>query len=104
MANQISVLSGRKVIVLGGSSGLGLATAKAAAAEGATVVIVSGNQQRIDQALAELPKDSEGYAPDLSKEKNIAAFFEKADPFDHLVFTAGRDIGLPATREAERDK
>lgn len=104
MANQISALSGRKVIILGGSSGLGLATAKAAAAEGAKVVIVSGNQQRIDQALAVLPKGNEGYAADLSKEKNIAAFFEKAGPFDHLVFTAGENISLPAIREAEIDK
>jgi len=35
MANQISSLKDRKIILLGGSSGLGLATAKAAAAEGA---------------------------------------------------------------------
>src|SRR5258708_2590256 len=104
MANQIGSLSGRKVIILGGSSGLGLATAKAAAAEGAKVMIVSGNRQRIDQALTELPKDSEGYAADLSKEKNIAAFFEKTGNFDHLVFTAGENISLPAICDAEIDK
>src|SRR5258708_40327453 len=104
MANQIGSLSGRKVIILAGSSGLGLATAKAAAAEGAKVMVVSGNRQRIGQALTELPKESEGYAADLSKEKNIAAFFEKTGNFDHLVFTAGENISLPALCDGEIDK
>jgi NAD(P)-dependent dehydrogenase (short-subunit alcohol dehydrogenase family) len=104
MANQISSLSGRKVIILGGSSGLGLATAKAAAAEGAKVVIVSGNRQRIDQALQELPEDSEGYAVDLSKENNIREFFEKAGSFDHLVYTAAENLSLSNISETEIDK
>ncbi|HWK06992.1 MAG TPA: SDR family oxidoreductase [Puia sp.] len=101
MANQISTLSGKKIIILGGSSGLGLATAKAAAAEGAKVIIVSGNQQRIDQAL---PEGSEGYAADLSKEKNIAAFFETMGGFDHLVYTAAENLSLSAIHEMELDK
>jgi NAD(P)-dependent dehydrogenase (short-subunit alcohol dehydrogenase family) len=87
-------LAGKRVILLGASTGLGLATAKAAAAEGAKVVIVSSNQQRIDKALEELPEGSEGYAVDLSKEENIKAFFEKAGRFDHLVYTAGENLSL----------
>ena len=72
-------LSGRKVIVLGGSSGLGLATAKAAAAEGANVTIVSGNRQRIDQALTQLQGHghAEGYAIDLGLEENIKSFLDR---------------------------
>ena len=80
MDNQSKTLSGKKVIILGGSSGLGLATAKAAAAEGASLIIVSGNQQRIDQALTTLPKGSEGVAVDLRKEKNIASFLKAPEP------------------------
>jgi NAD(P)-dependent dehydrogenase (short-subunit alcohol dehydrogenase family) len=41
MDNQTKPLAGKRVIVLGGSAGLGLATAKLAAAEGANIVIVS---------------------------------------------------------------
>lgn len=89
-----TALTGKRVIVLGGSSGLGLATAIAAAAEGAKVVIVSGNQQRINEALTRLPAGSEGYAVDLSHEQNIQSFFEKAGNFDHLVYTAGENIVL----------
>jgi len=104
MANQISTLTGRKVIILGGSSGLGLATAKAAAAEGARVTIVSGNRPRIDAALQELPKGSEGQAVDLSKEDNIAAFFSTIGNFDHLVYTAAENLSLSAIGETELDK
>jgi NAD(P)-dependent dehydrogenase (short-subunit alcohol dehydrogenase family) len=84
-----SRLEGKKVIVLGGSSGLGLATAKAAAEEGANVVIVSGKQARINAALSELPAGCEGYAIDLSQEQNIRRFFLNTGGFDHLVYTAG---------------
>ncbi|HEX3933985.1 MAG TPA: SDR family NAD(P)-dependent oxidoreductase [Puia sp.] len=58
------MLQSKRVVILGGSSGLGLATAKAAAANGARVVIVSGNQTRIDEALKQLPGESEGYVVD----------------------------------------
>ena len=89
-----SVLNKKRVIILGGSSGLGLAAAKAAAAEGAEVVIVSSNQSRIDNALGELPAGSRGYAVDLSKEINIQNFFEQVGSFDHLVYTAGENITM----------
>ena len=98
---QYSSLSGKKVIVLGGSSGLGLATAIAAAAEGANITIVSGNRQRIDQALTQLPGGSEGHAIDLNITDNIKQFFENAGPFDHLVYTAGENISLANIAETE---
>lgn len=87
-------LQGKKVIVLGGSSGIGFATAKAAAKEGASVVIVSSNQSKINNALKDLPGGSEGYAVDLSKEENIKALFSKTGNFDHLVYCAGENLTL----------
>jgi NAD(P)-dependent dehydrogenase (short-subunit alcohol dehydrogenase family) len=104
MADQISTLKDKKIILLGGSSGLGLATAKAAAAEGANVVIVSGNLQRINTALQELPRGSAGHAIDLSKEENIKAFFEKEGDFDHLVYTAAENLSLSRIDDIEIDK
>jgi len=89
-----TVLQGKKVIILGGSSGIGLATAKAAAAEGAEVIIVSANQQRINNALTELPEGAKGYAVDLSREENIKNFFAQIGNFDHLIYTAGENLNL----------
>jgi NAD(P)-dependent dehydrogenase (short-subunit alcohol dehydrogenase family) len=104
MKNQVKSnlsLAGKKVILLGGSSGIGLATAKAAAEEGARVVIVSGNRQRIDNALKELPEDAEGFAIDLSKEENIKSFFSSIGKFDHIVYTAGENLSLQTMIETE---
>jgi len=88
------VLNNKKVIVLGGSSGLGLAAAKAASIEGADVVIVSSNQQRVSTALNLLDGKSSGYVVDLSKEENIKTFFEQIGSFDHLIYTAGENISM----------
>jgi NAD(P)-dependent dehydrogenase (short-subunit alcohol dehydrogenase family) len=87
-------LKGKKVIILGGSAGIGLATAKAAAAEGADVIIGSSKQERIDLALSALPTGAKGFVIDLSKEAEIESFFHHEGPFDHLVYTAGEQLLL----------
>jgi NAD(P)-dependent dehydrogenase (short-subunit alcohol dehydrogenase family) len=89
-----SGLSGKRIILLGGTSGLGLATAHAAALEGASLVVVSSNQVRVDQAVDDLPEGTVGYAVDLTNEEQIQNFFERIGPFDHLVYTAGESIQL----------
>ena len=99
-----NLLSGKRLIILGGSSGLGFATAKAAAAEGANVVIVSSNQTRIDLALKELPQGSKGYAVNLSNEQNIREFFSQAGSFDHLVYTAGENIEMSMVADTDIEK
>lgn len=104
MSTADRTLQNKKIIVLGGSSGLGLATAKAAALEGAGVVIVSGNRQRLDAALKELPTGSKGYTVDLSQEENTRNFFAQAGAFDHLVYTAGENISLMNISDAEINK
>lgn len=87
-------LTGKRVIIMGGSSGIGLAIARLAASEGAAVIIVSSSKQRVDDALSQLPPGSEGYGVDLSAEDNIRQFFNQIGRFDHLVYTAGENISL----------
>lgn len=99
-----SALQGKRVIILGGSSGLGLATAKAAAGEGAVVVIVSSNQNRINEALKELPEGSSGYAVDLSREESIKDFFGRIGHFDHLLYTAGENLNLTNIADTDLKK
>ncbi len=99
--DRSSTLSGKSVLILGGSSGIGLATAKAAAAEGATVFIVSGNPQRLKEALGQLPSSAKGHVVDLRKEANIQQFFAAAGQFDHLVYSAGENIQLYAISETD---
>jgi len=85
-------LKEKRIVVVGGTSGFGLATAQAAAAEGARVVVVSGNKENVDRALAALPKGSEGYTANISDEKQVSELFRAIGAFDHLVFTAGETL------------
>lgn len=101
MDTVTQTLAGKEVVILGGSSGLGLATAKAAAHAGASVIIVSRNQQNIDKALQDLPAGSKGYAIDLRKEENIKAFFAQCGEFDHLVYTAGENLRFITLNEMD---
>ena len=82
-------LDGQKIVVIGGSSGMGLATARAAALEGAEVTIASSRQERVDTALGELPDGCVGTALDVRDETQVAALFERVGELDHLAFTAG---------------
>ena len=66
-----STLNGKRIVLIGGTSGFGLATAKAAAAEEADVVVVSSRQSSVDKALSILPEKTEGYAVDVSDEQQV---------------------------------
>jgi len=87
-------LKGKRIVVLGGSSGIGLATAQATAREGASVVIASHRKTRVDQALIALPACAEGHVLDLADAKSIQELFAQLGNFDHLVFTAGETLQL----------
>jgi len=86
-------LNGKRIVVLGGSSGIGFATAQVAAKEGASVVIVSSQQSRVDEALSKLP-GAEGHAVDLTDATAVETLFARIGAFDHLVFTAGETLQL----------
>jgi NAD(P)-dependent dehydrogenase (short-subunit alcohol dehydrogenase family) len=98
------MLKGKKVIVMGGSSGIGLATAQAAAAEGADVVVVSSNKDRVDEAVKSLPGKPEGHAVDLSTEKAVESFFARVGAFDHLVYSAGENLALMSIGDLDLEK
>src|SRR5476649_1704443 len=87
-------LNGKRIVILGGSSGIGLAVAQAAAREGAALVIASSRQDRIDAALQQLPAGTQGQPVDLGHEAAIQALFARLGKFDHLVFTAGENLKL----------
>lgn len=92
--HQGNGLQDKRVVVLGGSSGIGLAVAQLAAAQGAKVVIVSSNEERVKKAADGIGGEAQGHAVDVSDERAIATLFSKLGPFDHLVFTAGDSLHL----------
>jgi NAD(P)-dependent dehydrogenase (short-subunit alcohol dehydrogenase family) len=84
----MSISTASRVVVLGGTSGIGLAIAKAAAAAGASVAVASRNPASAESALTELPNGSVGRAVDASSAAELAAFFDDVGDFDHFVYTA----------------
>jgi NAD(P)-dependent dehydrogenase (short-subunit alcohol dehydrogenase family) len=84
----------QRVVVLGGSSGIGLAVAEQVALQGAEVVIVSSKATRVQEAVKSIGEKAQGQAVDVSDEKAIESFFTNLGAFDHLVFTAGDSLQL----------
>lgn len=82
-------LAEQRIVVIGGSSGMGLATARAAALEGAAVTVASSSRRRVDAALAELPEGCDGAVLDVRDEAQVSALSERLGKLDHVVFTAG---------------
>lgn len=85
-------LHGTRVVLLGGTAGIGLATAQAAAGYGAEVIVASHRKSTVDTALATLPAGADGHVLDLRDQAAITAFFAGVGPFDHLVYTAGEPL------------
>lgn len=82
-------LKGEKVVVIGGSQGIGLATAQASSASGADVVIASRSLERLTAAAVTIPGYVETFPLDFTNERQVADFFQnKVGQFDHLVVTA----------------
>lgn len=82
-------LRGKRIVIIGGSSGIGLAAAKAALKEGATLVIASRSEEKLDRAKKEIKGDVESIVLDMSREEEMKNFFSKIGEFDHLVTTGG---------------
>lgn len=85
-------LAGSRVLIIGGTSGIGLAVGAAVAARGATPILVSRRAESVAAATAKVP-GSEGRTCDLADPASLATLVEDG-PIDHLVFTAGEPLGL----------
>jgi len=87
-------LFGKKVVIIGASSGLGLAVAQKTAEFVAEVVMSSRSQDKLDQAMELVSGQVEAIATDILNEDSVNALFERVGNFDHLVITAVADENL----------
>ncbi len=95
-------LDGKRVVVIGGGSGIGFAVAELARELGAEVVIASSRAATVDAARKRLA-GSTGRIVDLRDEAGIAGFFHELGAFDHLAITAGDWSGAMFAPTAEID-
>ncbi|MRG58053.1 SDR family oxidoreductase [Phyllobacterium sp. SYP-B3895] len=82
-------LLGQTVVVIGGSAGIGLETARRARAEGASVIITGRNRERLAQAANEIGA-ARTATFDANEGDQLASFFSSLEgPIDHVMVTAG---------------
>ena len=81
-------LTGKKVVVVGGSSGIGLATAELAKQEGAEVVIASRSKDKLDAAAGKL--GVKAIPTDVTSDDSVAGLFKQCGTVDHVVVTAAQ--------------
>jgi NAD(P)-dependent dehydrogenase (short-subunit alcohol dehydrogenase family) len=82
------LLANQKVVVVGGSSGIGLSTAELAKREGAEVVIAARNAERLDAAAKKF--NATAIPADVTSDESIAELFRKCGSVDHVVVTAAQ--------------
>lgn len=78
-------LAGQRIILIGASTGIGFATAKAALAVDARVVIAARSVERLDRAWNALERKAEAFRLDATEEHSVAAFCARMESFDHLA-------------------
>jgi len=80
-------LAGQTVVVIGGSAGIGLETARRAVSEGANVILAGRNPERLERAARELGAMS-SVAFDATDFERLKRFFDElSSPIDHVLVT-----------------
>ncbi len=96
--------SNRHVAVIGGTTGIGLATAAMLVERGARVTVGGRNRERLAAAVKELGVNAQAVAVDAEDVVSLSQFFAEVGPLDHLVVTVTRRGGAgPASGLAEAD-
>lgn len=89
-------LKNKRILIVGGSSGIGLGVATRACRAGAKVMIASRNAaEKCDELAAAVGYAVETYSFDVTSEDETGAMLKEIGKFDHLVITA-RPVISPA--------
>ncbi|MDB5833771.1 MAG: short-chain dehydrogenase [Caballeronia sp.] len=99
----MSNFESKTVLIVGGSSGIGAAAAKAFAALGADVTIASRSQEKLDAVAADIGAHVRTAVIDTTDEASVDTFFSNAGRFDHVVISAAQTPGGPVREMALSD-
>ena len=93
----------KTLVVIGGSSGIGLRTAQVAAAQGARVIIGGRDRRRLDEALKTLPQNAIARQVDAFSSTSLTAFFDDLPVVD-MLFTPGTNYTVTPSPRRRRNR
>ncbi|WP_020063251.1 SDR family oxidoreductase [Bacillus sp. 123MFChir2] len=87
------MLHNQKIVIIGGSSGIGLETARLALMHGSEVIIASRSEEKLRRAKDQLGGNVTIHVLDTTQEQQVQSFFKQVGTIDHLVVTAAETSG-----------
>ncbi len=97
------MLTGSTVVVIGGSSGIGLACARAAYEARAYVVLTGRSDSKLAQAKRRIGEDVSPFSADAANESEMCALFEEIPHVDHLIVAAAETVSASVTEARESE-
>lgn len=94
-------LTDQRIVIMGGSSGIGLATARVLVEAGAEVMITGRSPDKIATAVAQLGERARGSAVDATSIPHLQTFFREYGAFSHLVIAVSGAAGSGAFRSLD---
>ena len=85
-------LRGTNVVIIGGSSGMGFATARLAKEQGANITIASRSSEKLRNAVQQLG-NVRSVVADITRESDVGEIFRELDRVDHIFISAGTWLG-----------
>jgi NAD(P)-dependent dehydrogenase (short-subunit alcohol dehydrogenase family) len=92
-------IKGQRVIIMGGTSGIGLAAARMLVESGAEVVVTGRDKAKLDEALLHLGPNATGEQLDAASPEELKAFYKRQGSFDHLIISVSGAKGAGSFRE-----
>ncbi|MET3545616.1 NAD(P)-dependent dehydrogenase (short-subunit alcohol dehydrogenase family) [Paenibacillus favisporus] len=97
-------LKGQRAIIMGGTSGMGLASARLLVEMGADVVVTGRDQAKLETALQHLGQGAKGEQLNAASYDDLKSFYERQGSFDHLVIAVSGAKGGGNFRELSLDE
>jgi NAD(P)-dependent dehydrogenase (short-subunit alcohol dehydrogenase family) len=91
-------LTNKRVLIVGGSSGIGMAIASQAHAQGAQVTIASRSKTKLNEAAGRLGQGIAIAMLDTGDEKGVEDFFATGDTWDHVIISAAQTSSGPVRK------
>ena len=92
-------LQSKRIVIVGGTSGIGLTTATMLAAEGAEVIVSGRDEAKLQQAIKESGASPLSQSVNASDRNELDSFFKSTGNFDHLVITVSGGKGAGAFKD-----